>query len=170
MVYTVPLGVCLFRRVAAAQWVRCWGSNPRSHLMMRWYKNMQRHTRRRCLTYGRDTVNYCCLRFFNFCRPPWLISSGVLCNVCSVAYLVLSGNFKGSCVYLHPVKNDSHAIFDQILCNLQNTFVKKVIWIWNSNGKNRSIINKVRTFELVVSLIVHQMSYSLGSPNATKRN
>ena len=37
----------------------------------------------------------------------------------------------------------------------------------NFKGKNRSIINKVKTFELVVSFIVRQRSYSLGGPGVT---
>ena len=53
----------------------------------------------RCPTYGRDVNSYWDLRFCNLCRPPWLTSSSVLCNVFSVAYLVLSGHFKGSCVW-----------------------------------------------------------------------
>ena len=42
--------------------------------------------------------------------------------------------------------------------------------MWTFNCKNRSIINKVRTFELVVSFIVRQKTYSIGSPGAPKRN
>ena len=57
-------------------------------------------TWRRCPTYGRHGVSCCNLCFCNLCRPPWLTSSSVLCNVCSVAYLDLSGHFKKSCVCL----------------------------------------------------------------------
>ena len=45
---------------------------------------------RGCPTYGRDVVSYCYLRLCNLCRPPWLTSKGVLCNVCSLACLVWS--------------------------------------------------------------------------------
>ena len=47
---------------------------------------------RRCLTHGRDVVSYCYLRLCNLCRSPWLTSSGVRCDVCSVVYLLLSGS------------------------------------------------------------------------------
>ena len=47
-------------------------------------------SRRRCATYGRDVVSYCYLRFCNHSTAPWLTSSSVPCNVCSVACLVWS--------------------------------------------------------------------------------
>ena len=52
----------------------------------------------RCPKYGRDVVSYCYLCLCNLCRPPCSTSIGVGLSVCSVAYLVLSVHFKGSCV------------------------------------------------------------------------
>ena len=39
--------------------------------------------------------------------------------------------------------------------------------MWTFNGKNQSIINEFRIFELMVSFIVSQQSFSLGSPSVT---
>ena len=57
---------------------------------------------RRCPTYGRDVISYCYLRFCNLCMSPWLTSNGVGLNIYWVAYLALSGHFKGNCVYFWP--------------------------------------------------------------------
>ena len=51
---------------------------------------------RRCPTYGRDVVSYCYLCLCNLCRPPYLPSSSVLCNIFSAVTVVLSqGSSKG---------------------------------------------------------------------------
>ena len=83
---------------------------------------------RRSLTYDKDVVSYCYLCFVNLCRPPWLISSCVGLNVCSVAYLVLSGHFKGSCVCLwsytiniyslpQDASHNTSSLINKYLCN-----------------------------------------------------
>ena len=47
---------------------------------------------------------------------------------------------------------------------------ENVTGIWTFNGKNPSIINKVKTFEMVVSIIVCQSSYSVESLGTAKGN
>ena len=63
---------------------------------------------RRFPMYGRDVVCYCYLCPCNLCRSLWLTSSDVVWNICSVAYLVLSGHFKRSCAaiscYILPLR------------------------------------------------------------------
>ena len=94
----------------------------------------------RCPTYGRDVVSYCYLRLSNLCKHPWLTSSGVLWNVCLMAYIVLSGDFRGrklclfsdstkSCVLYGSSSNRAMAIFRQ----------------WHND--NWTLINKFVDFE-----------------------
>ena len=98
-------------------------------------------------TYGRDVVSYCYLRFCTLCRQPWLTSYSVGLNVWAVAYLVLSGHFKGSrvCFCLTQSvatschKNESHSTSSYInkyLCNDYAIWIaiteEKVIGIWIS--------------------------------------
>ena len=76
---------------------RVWDSVPLK------YQDRNIHpTWRLCLTYGGDVDSCCYLRLCNLCRSPWLTSSGVLWNVCSVAYLILSGHVKGKFVCFWP--------------------------------------------------------------------
>ena len=65
---------------------------------------------RQCPTYGKDVVSYCYLRFSKLCRPPWLTNSPVLWKLCSVAYIVLSGHFKGSCVCFWPYTINTYTL------------------------------------------------------------
>ena len=74
-------------------------------------------------------------------------------------------------------KGEGHSTFSWINKCLWNyyavrivIFWRKVNGMWTFNDKYRSIVNKVRTFELMVSSIVSQWSYSLGNPGAHKRN
>ena len=121
---------------------------------------------RRCPTYDRDVVSYCYLCICNFCRQSRLTSGGVLCNVCLVACLVTCFWSYTIRSYILPLKWETKRLqlnqetFWQWQCNLNSNFY----WDVNLNGKNRSIFNKVRTSGLVVSFIVSQSSYSLGSP------
>ena len=59
-------------------------------------------------------------------------------------------------------------MFLQWLCSMNSDFLKKVFGMWTFSGKNQLTINNLRTFELVVSFIVRQRPYSLGSSGAHK--
>ena len=143
------------------------------------------HTWCRCLTYGRDVVSYCCLRLCNLCKSPWLTSSGVLWNVCSVAYLLflvtskiallvfgLTLSIAISCYKIRAIvaSAKSRNVFVMTIHSEQQFFEGKVAVMWNFNGKSRSITSKIRILELVVSLIECQRSYSRGSLGAPEGN
>ena len=114
---------------------------------------------RRCLAYGRDVVSYCYLRLCSLCRSPWLTSRDVLWNVCSwfmPSCLVTSkGTFLVLALYnqlLHPaikmrviVPSAKSRKFRARTIQTEHLFSEeKVTAIWNFNGKDRSIISKVR--------------------------
>ena len=63
-----------------------------------------------CLTYCRDVVSHCYLRLPKLCRSPWLTSRSVRWNVYSVAYLTLSGHFKGGFVCFGPYVISSYSL------------------------------------------------------------
>ena len=62
---------------------------------------------RRCPTYGKDVVSFCYLCFCNLFIPFWVTNNDVGLNMCSGAYLVLAGHFKGTwvCIWLYTISS-----------------------------------------------------------------
>ena len=69
---------------------------------------------------------------------------------------------------IHLIK--SRTIFEMTMQSAKWFCKEIIIGIWNFNGNNRSIINKVRTLWVGGFPSVHQRSYSFECLWATKRN
>ena len=85
-----------------------------------------------------DVVSYCCLRLCNFCILAWLTSNGVLWNVCSDAYLVMSGHFKGSFICFWPYIINSYVLSWQMRAIVPSAISRNVFAI---DYANRTVIS-----------------------------